>query len=357
MKPLPRREFLKAAGGVAAASALSLARGSDEQTTPPPPKYKRADYSLLTRGGYGVGFHWLPYTWSGKYPKFDWKNDRKQSIRNWHKSIDEFDVKKFVDQVRSTGAGHVLLASAQVYQLLCCPNEVLEKMCPGIVSERDLVMELADGLGQHNIKLLLYYCHAARNEEWCRVSGYREKDRTRYYNSVMAVWAWMGERYRDKLAGWWLDHGKGYRQADRCFGREHGWHKLAQALKAGFPGRLISYNSSVEGITPLTQRQDMWAGELNCINYVPRGTLAGRLPWYSFFDWHSNSHSKISGVWMFHDDPKKVGYGSPSAETIAGFYHRFKAAGGTVAFNLMIDREGNIYDRDLKTMAEVRRCV
>ena len=60
---------------------------------------------------------------------------------------------------------------------------------------------------------------------------------------------------------------------------------------------------------------------------------------------------------MLKDDPRKAVFPAPSAETIAGLYGRFKALGGTVAFNLLIDREGNIYDRDLNAMAKVRRLL
>jgi hypothetical protein len=356
---LGRREFLKkvAAGAVAATTAGRLLRGGAAQAGTEPPKYKRADFSILTKGGYGVGFHWLPYTWSRKYPPFDWKNNRKESIRNHHKSVEEFDVKYCAEQVQSTGAGHVLFTLSQVYHLLCCPCEPFDKVCPGLTSERDLIMDIADELGKYDIKLMGYYCQAVRNVAWHEACGLDDKDKTKLVRTISDVWSCLGERYKDKLIGWWFDHGRFYRGVARQHRGDWTWHQFAQAAKAGFPGRLITYNGGVENINPMTERQDMWAGELTCVNYVPRGTLATNLPWYSFVEWHCGPYAKISGSWMMRPDVEKRPFPSPSAETIAGFYQRFKAVGGTVTYNLLIDREGNIYVKDLKLMAEVRRII
>lgn len=65
-----------------------------------------------------------------------------------------------------------------------------------------------------------------------------------------------GQRYGDRLAGWWFDDG-----AISYYYRSTPWERLATAAKAGHPGRLIAFNPW-ELPSP-TEFQDYWCGEGN----------------------------------------------------------------------------------------------
>ena len=58
-------------------------------------------------------------------------------------------------------------------------------------------------------------------------------------------------------------------------------------------------------------------------------------------DWHVDRHSVFASIREL--DRKRImhlDWPAPSAETLADFYKNFYRVGGTVTFNLLMDRDG-----------------
>ena len=97
--------------------------------------------------------------------------------------------------------------------------------------------------------------------DWLKASGFWETDTTKFFNNWKSIIAEAGERYGDKLAGWWFDDG-----TTNYYYRSAPWESLAKAAKAGNPQRLVSFNAW-EMNNP-TRFHDYCTGEA-C--YDPRG--------------------------------------------------------------------------------------
>jgi hypothetical protein len=125
---------------------------------------------------------------------------------------------------------------------------------PGRTSKRDLIGELAEALNQRGIKLMLYYHCGYGDREW-QTHNFGTNDANRIGTDALFRKNWIsiitevGERYGSSLAGWFIDEG---------------WYpspfeKQNRALKAGYPGRIVSFNDWVR--PRLTDFQDVEFGE------------------------------------------------------------------------------------------------
>ena len=204
----------------------------------------RADPTWFQNARYGIMVHWT-----------------KQSMPlhgaplPYDQAVAAFDVQAFADQVKRTGAGFVLFTTSHGYQYFPAPLASLDKVLPGRTSKRDLVEDLADALGQRNMKLMLYYhLGASGDAQWMQAAGAYETDTSKLFGNWQAIISEAGNRYKDKLAGWWFDDGStGY------YYRSAPWESLDRAAKAGNPQRLVSFNAW-ELVNP-TQFHDFCTGE------------------------------------------------------------------------------------------------
>lgn len=306
--------------------------------------YHRADFSQLTDTGYGVGFHWTTATLP-----------REGAPVAHEEAVSRFDVGAFVRQVKQTGAGHVLFTTTHSKHHLPGPNPEADRILPGRTCERDLIMELADGLGEAGIRLMAYYNSGIHtgDPEWRKAVGAQEQDRSAFYDNWAAVVGWMGQHYGDKIMGLWVDGG--YELDER---KDAPWEKLTAAAKAGNPDRLICYNPGIERHHAYTDRQDFWAGEVCRLSYIPRGDLTpAGLPWYAFVSWHGDSRKPTCGAWVWSEDNAGQEWYSPPAEAAASFLRGFHRVGGTVTFNLFCYQDGSIHEADFEVMRRVKTLI
>jgi len=305
--------------------------------------YRRADFALLRDTGYGVGFHWTTATLpAGGDPL------------PFEAAVERFDVPAFVDQVVSTGAGHVLFTATHSLHWLCAPNPEIDRILPGRTCRRDLLMELADALGEVGIRLMVYYNSGihANDPEWRRACGAEEDDPGRFFENWTRIIGWMGAHYGPKMCALWVDGGY---ELEKIGAGRTPWAELTRAAKAGFADRLVCYNPGIERHQLYTEHQDFWAGEVCRLNYIPRGPLTpAGLPWYAFVSWHGDSRKPTCGAWVMNADNRDVPWVSPPAESVVMFLRGFQRVGGTVTFNLFIYQDGTIYPSDLEVMRRVR---
>lgn len=309
-------------------------------------EYQRADFAPLRETGYGIGVHWTTRTMP-----------RTGDPLPFGQAVEAFDVDAFVQQVVETGAGHVLFTSCHSHHWLCCPNPVVDAIVPGHTCERDLLMDLADGLAAHGIRLMVYYNHGiypnSPDAAWQEACGIKEPTRERYHDNYCRLMAWMGERYGSKIIAWWFDGGYHLNEDPNA-----PWERFTAAAKAGHPDRLVCYNAGIEKHTMYTERQDYWAGEVCRLNYTPRGPLTpGGLPWYAFVSWYADPAKPLCGQWVMNEENRARDWPTPRAESVVDFLRRFQACGGAATFNVFCFQDGSIYDGDLEVMRGLKRMV
>ncbi len=257
----------------------------------------------LAEAGYGLGVHWTAQS----LPRGE------ERPRPYAQAVEQFDAARMVRQTAEAGAGWLLFTIAHAQQFLPFPCETLDRVLPGRTCARDLMGELAEGLAAHGIRLLFYYPSVATEEDpdWQRASGWLY-DPKGWADLQYEITAEIGERYGDRLAGWWIDN---------CYDAElhpSRWHHLhpslagfsalydfpryRRALLAGSDRRLVTFNFCGTGAWRSKLGQgiaDYAAGESNDLDRVPSGPFTGEggTRWHGFV-W-------MDDVWV-HSQPGEV---------------------------------------------------
>ncbi len=205
---------------------------------------KHADTTRFQDARYGMMVHWTKQS-------MPLKGDPK----SYEQAVADFDVEAFADTMKSTGAGFVVFTTSHAMQYFPAPLKSLDAIIPGRPTPRDLPAELAAALAKRSMKLFLYFHLGAHDDAaWLKASGFWETDTTRFFNNWESIISEAGERYGDKLAGWWFDDG-----STNYYYRSAPWESLVRAAKAGNPRRLVGFNAWE--LNNPTQFHDYFTGE------------------------------------------------------------------------------------------------
>jgi hypothetical protein len=203
----------------------------------------RASTQWMVDAKYGLMFTWT----AASFP-------RTGPSKSYADATRDFDVNAFADMVANTGAGFIVFATSWSTYYFPAPIQSWERVAPGQTTPRDLIADLADALASRHIKLMLYY-HAGRAEaNWWSGTHARTMDRAAYFKEWEAQVREIGLRYGDKLAGWWFDDGITF-----YYTLQAPWQAMTEAAKAGYPGRVVGYNSWI--LPKATDLQDYACGE------------------------------------------------------------------------------------------------
>lgn len=208
--------------------AIELVRPAVRKTLDQRALAMRADTTWFQQARYGMMVHWtkqsMPLTGDPK---------------SYEQAVADFDVEAFADTMKSTGAGFVVFTTSHAMQYFPAPLKSLDAILPGRTTPRDLPADLSAALAKRGMKLFLYFHLGAHDDaDWLKASGFRETDTAPFFNNLQSIISEAGERYGDKLAGWWFDDG-----ITNYYYRSAPWESLAKAAKAGNPQRLVSFNA------------------------------------------------------------------------------------------------------------------
>jgi hypothetical protein len=131
--------------------------------------YVRANTDWLAACRYGVGVCWT----AESMPREGWPVPFREAVKN-------FDVRRFVDTIAQTGAQYVIFTATHKYQFLPAPNPVIDRIQTGQTCKRDLLAEIAQGLRNRGIHLILYYnhsCNMGADYIWEQAAGYHDRDK------------------------------------------------------------------------------------------------------------------------------------------------------------------------------------
>ncbi|MCX6900887.1 MAG: alpha-L-fucosidase [Verrucomicrobia bacterium] len=325
---MTRRKFTRIALAALGLRAIPLMAG---ETT----GYTRANTDWLAKCRYGIGVHWTAQT-----------VPRNGDLLSFQRAVDAFKLKEFVEQVRLAGANYVLFTAAHALQMLPAPHPVIDRILPGRTCKRDLIGELADALAVHGLPLIIYWnhsCNGRDDPEWRKAVGYDGQDKTVLAKNLIAIVAWMGQRYSDKIKAWWFDspysldpRGSHNSVTTDMTGFQFPWEQFTVAAKTGFPGRLVTYNAGVAQTYLYTTHQDYWAGEL--VNLKAPATsrhLDNGLQW---FGWTCLDHRGWVHTKRNTEIPKPL----YSDEEVAAFVRVCNAHQAPMTFNVGIYQDGTM---------------
>ena len=283
------------------------------------------------------------------------------SADDWNSRVDGFDATDYAQQVASVGAGYVLFTIGQNSGHYCAPNATYDDLVgirPGKCSERDLICDLSDALGELGIPLLVYLPSGAPAADavaakrlkwkwgfeggwpggWKVRTGDRLEEFQQMWEAVIREWSL---RWGQKVRGWWLD---GCYFADEMYRHPEppNFGSFAAALKAGNPAAIVAFNPGVlHPIVRHSPEEDYTAGEINEPDKVE---CTGR--WIEGAQLHMLSY--LGPTW---------GQGPPrfSDEQVVQYTRRINECEGVLSWDVPIDPEGRIPEVFLRQLAELKQ--
>ena len=245
----------------------------------------KSDASWMIDGKYGLFVTFTPVS----YSFFGEKKNRDQ----YQELVDLFDVQAFADTVAETGASWVLLTTSHGGHYWPGPNKTIDQVLPGRTCERDLIRELIDALGKHNIRLMLYYhfgWNMVEDEDWAKASGQMDPDPASWFSIVESIFRETSIRYGEDLA-------TTAAYVDDCgmiaYQYDPPWEAWARAIKAGNPNALVGFSQSYgPNVSPFSELQ-MTDGGYNKTSQYPafmyeeKGQYEGLFPavWFYMDQW------------------------------------------------------------------------
>jgi hypothetical protein len=305
------------------------------------PVFKNVDD--FTKSKYGLSVGYLP---SATLPA--------ASDGTWSRTIANFDVAAFVEDVVETGAGYVIFSVGQTSGYYNSPNAAylsITNTQPGqYVPTRDLVLEVAQGLKKKGIATLAYIAAEGPtaapteiiNNFPVRSDTASDPDFRKRFNQMIREWA---ERWGTDVAGWWIDGAwvDGY---TNLIDGQANLDELISAARAGNPASLIAANPSSGQFTTLTDQQDFLAGEDTYFSQLPSPTATNsgiRQAWHTI--------SFLGSDWS---EPSANRY---SDQQLVKYVQAVNQGGGIVTMDVAVDASGNLSSMQLAQMAAVKTAV
>ncbi len=247
-----------AAGSPVSLSALELVNTEFESKLAEDAMSVRQSPDWFKDAGYGLMFQW---TNRATPPNGD--------IKPWDQKVEDFDLDSLVKLVEQSGASFVVWSVTWGQQYISAPIQSLDRILPGRTTKRDLLGELTDALKAKGVRLIFYYhygydCYHSKDPEWLKASGGDLPDKTKLFHNIGSILGEIGNRYGDRLDGWFLDGGHRYYDAHFDGSPPVGpssapFRDLALAARTGNEKRVLCFNSWV--LPRLTEYQDYFAGE------------------------------------------------------------------------------------------------
>ncbi len=277
------------------------------------------------KAGFGLFVHWTTAT----LPQNGEKKD-------YHQAVEDFQLDTFVKQIVDSGAKFVFFTISHSQMHLPCPLAELDDIVEGHTSKRDLIMELADELEKHDIRLMLYFNGDGCNDTLWNTTTKTYTDRPVHAEHCYEIAEAISKRYGKKIHGWWIDccYVEGLCSG---YGTSYDFVRYANALRAGNPDSIVAFNfKGIEewdcdwgkGIS------DFQAGEQNYITRYPTGRFSGEgdLEWFGLC-W-------MDDFWVH----EKEGEPTPryTNEEVLDYINKVRENGGVFAYNVAPYQEGYI---------------
>ncbi|MBC7288412.1 MAG: discoidin domain-containing protein [Armatimonadetes bacterium] len=260
---------------------------------------------------------------------------------SWDECVREFDTKRFAETMHEVGAGYVVFTVMQITRFMIAPNETFDRITgykPGeACATRDLIDDLYQSLSRYNIPLMLYYTgDGPRGDpKAAEAFGWQTPVTHDFVRKWAAVAAEYGERYREKVRGWWVDgcyRWLGYNDDKLAI--------LAEGLRAGYPDRIIAFNPGVEKhVSPYSKHEDYTCGEQNRFLDMPPGRFVDGEQWHLL--------APLGPTWA---QPGMQCTKRELAEYVFDVHQR----GGVVSIDVLLFRDGTLDRSQIEVLKAIR---
>ena len=290
----------------------------------------RANPEWFQNAGYGLMVHWFPEC-----------APRTGPLKPYNQAVNDFDVEWFANRVQSSGAKYLILNLAG--QSFPAPIESWKQAHPeGVITQRDLIGELAEALHERGIKFILGQGLPEIGEFWN--NGYEK-----HMNSFIKIFTEIGHRYGKLIDGLFFDGGR------ELIPYPIDWEGMYKAGKVGNKDRIVSYNFWVLPLT--TPWIDYFTGE-GCNNqfapitdqFIPYGTGKG-LQNHAMFPiddgqrwWNKTLNYEMKGPAFKTEDLIRLIKGS-------------KENGVPITLNVNVYQDGSWNDETLEQLKEIKKAV
>jgi len=290
----------------------------------------RSDPEWFQNAGYGLMVHWIPDC-----------PPRRGPLKPYNQAASDFNVEWFANRVESTGAKYLLFHIAG--HNFPAPIKSWEEPHPdGVITDRDLIKDLAMAMHARNIKFILGQGLPEVGNFWRY--GYKKST-----DSFIKIYTEIGKRYGNLLDGVFFDGGR------ELIPYPVNWEGMYKACKTGNPNRILSYNFWVLPIT--TPWIDFFTGE-GCNNefkpitdrIIPYGVGKG-LQNHAMFPiddgqrwWNKTLNYDMKGPAFKTEDLITLIKGS-------------KEHGVPITLNVNIYQDGSWNDETLEQLKEVKKAI
>jgi hypothetical protein len=274
----------------------------------------------------------------------------------FNEMVDSFDVKRFADQVESTGADYLIFTVGQNSGYYCSPNTTYENYVgcqPGQqCTKRDLPMEIAKEMQKHGIRFLLYLPSRSPQEDPQAMTGLADiserqtapQEFIKRWDEVITEWSL---RYGKLVCGWWFDGA--YRESSwEDLTKPYNFRTWAAACRAGNPDSLLAFNNGA-GIEQAfkilsPEEQDYTAGEQTRFGATPEF-----YPPYPNKQWHILSY--LGNSW---NNPSGPTY---TDAWLIDYVKKVNRQGGIVSIDVNLSSDGVIYASHLAQLKALGRAI
>lgn len=276
---------------------------------------------------YGMMFHWTSLTTPATGP-----------LKPYKEAVRDFDVKAFLNMVEKTGSDYIIFTGNWAETYIPAPLKQWEKEYPGHTTNRDLLSEISDGLKKMNKRLILYLS----THVYAQFNKVDDDKFERLNNELIAE---IGERYKDKIDGYWFDGWYQSYQKHPNFNFE----RFYNTCKIGNPNRLLALNSWL--YPNVTEWQDYWAGEVYTPGEIPMDRIIKNGPGKGL---QFQSLLALEGDWSHTALNTKIRSPRLKTENIIDYINGCQGK-GPVTINIEIYQDGSISDEALAVMEKIKQ--
>ena len=306
---------------------------------------------------FGVMVHYLPVI----------ANRDGSLMPDWDECVQNFDVKKFCNQLVKAGAKWLIMPFGQNHGAYISPNPELEKyLGTGYFTKRDLMKELALALKKRDIKLVAYL----PTEVWGHDKYVREAlgweldpvDKSVFMERWYKAVEYWSKTFGELIVGWWFDGC--YTASDKDFIPEgrNGWtnerfdkDKWFKAARAGNPARAVCMCPGANLMQYVWPDEDYLCGEVNELLDPPDGLPENMTPhaltWLECRWGHVPEKGKKNGFIKEIPPPRfKV-------KEMAEWIEKFRSRNGGCTINIGIYRDGSLPKASIDFLEKVKHKI
>lgn len=285
----------------------------------------------MQQAKWGVMVHYLA----------DWKardHSLQMNVEKWNQLVDGFDAEGLAEQLKSVGAGYLILTLGQNSGYYLAPNPTYDQLAglkPSKCAQRDLMADISAALRKRGLKLIAYLPSgapagdkaAAQALQW-QNGAHPNKEFQQKWEQIIRDWS---VRWGDRIDGWWFDGCYWPNTMYRAKSPPN-FESFAAAARAGNPQNVVAFNPGViPRLISVSPDEDYTAGEINDPATVQiRRSTTGKLDGVQV-----QVLSYLGNTW---------GRGEPrfTGEQVVQYSRSVRTNGGVITWDVPVQLDGRI---------------